>query len=57
MGQVKAKMGVRLFSFLVSTVLVSVFWASFVFAEQDADPLVGEYHPSSADNWWGYCSL
>lgn len=54
MGQVKAKMGVRLFSFLVSTVLVSVFWVPFVFAEQDAYPLSGEYHPSSADNWWGY---
>ena len=54
MGQVRAEIGMRLFSFLVSTVLVSVFLTAFVFAEQDAYPLAGEYHPSSADNWWGY---
>ena len=54
MGQVRAEMSVRLFSFLFSTVLVSVFLTAFVFAEQDAYPLAGEYHPSSADNWWGY---
>ena len=56
MGRVKAEMVVKCFSFLVCTVLVSVFPITFVFAEQDASPLVGEYNPSSADNWWGHWS-